>query len=228
MKTRFFKTLMLAAIFITVGSCDLDDGDNYYPNPDVAYGVIANASPDSDDLFFYADSNNINSSPLNYTDAAGYSNFYTGDRTFSIEDGEGHQLATVEKTIARGEFISIFAVNNVADIELVVYDDMLENPALNHAMVRFINLSPDAPAIDINSDEEIFAEGLEFKQATDFIEIEGGTYTITYTDPADATLYTDTDVTFHSGRIYTIYTKGYVTPPVGSDDTFSTKRMTNY
>src|SRR5690606_10850115 len=108
-----------------------------------------------------------------------------------------------------------FAVNSLADLELVVYDDMLQDPAVNHSMVRFINLSPDAPAININADEESFAEALEFKEATEFIEVESGTYTITYSDNEEVTLFTDTDLTFHPGKIYTIYTKGYVTPPAG-------------
>ena len=228
MKAKFFKTLMLAAIFITAGSCDLDDGENYYPTPDLAYGVIINASPDAGDLYFYADTNNINPNPLSFTSAAGYYNFYLGNRTFSIEDSEGHQLATAQKMLTRGDFVSIFAVNNLAEIELVVYDDMLQAPAANHSMVRFINLSPDAPAIDINSEDNNFAEALEFKDATDFIEVESGTYTITYSNNEEVTLYTDTDLTFHPGKIYTIYTKGYINPPVGSEEEFSTKRITNY
>ncbi len=230
MKVRFFRTMLIAVSFITLWSCSIDDdSNNYYQNPNVAIGIIANASPDSGDLFFYADNNNINSNPLNYTDAAGYYNFYLGERTFSIQDAEGNELATLEKTLTAQDFFSLFAVNTFTEIELVIYDDIFDFPPQNTASVRFINLSTDAPAINISSETEDFATALEFKQATDFIEVPAGTYDITYTDDTnDTALYTDTDMVFYSGRVYTVYTKGYVTPPVGSNDTFSTERMANY
>lgn len=229
MKARFFKVVTAITGLFMLWSCNVDDDYTYYyPDPNVALGIIANASPDSGDLFFYADQNAINLNPLNYTDAAGYYNFYLGDRTFSIKDSNGNILTTLEKTLEAGDFFTLFAVNNFATIELAAYDDVLEYPSANHAGVRFINLSPDAPAININTETDDLATALEFKQATDFMEIPGGTYTITYTDATGTVLYTDMDMEFNAGKIYTIYTKGYVTPPAGSNDTFSTKRMRNY
>lgn len=229
MKIRFFKAIMAAASLLLLGSCNVDDDYTYYyPSNNIALGIIANASPDSDGLFFYADQNDINQNPLEYTNAAGYYNFYLGDRTFSIQDSDGHELTTLDKTLTAGDFFTLFAVNNLDAIELIAYDDLLEYPAVNHAGIRFINLSPDAPAINVATETDDLATALEFKQATEFMEIPAGTYNITYTDDNDTTLYTDVDMVFTAGKIYTIYTKGYVTPPAGSEDTFSTKRMRNY
>jgi hypothetical protein len=43
----------------------------------------------------------------------------------------------------------VFAVNNVATIEALVLEDNLTSPASGKAHIRFIHLSPDAPAVDI-------------------------------------------------------------------------------
>ena len=229
MKAKILNSLLLLPVLAFIGCNTDDDYYYYYPDPNVSLGMIANASPDSGDLFFYADANSINSTALNYPNAAGYYNFYLGDRTFSIQDASGNELATVDKTLEAGTFFSVFAVNTFANIELVVYDDVLEYPSTaDKSMVRFINLSPDAPAIGISLQENELASGIEFKQATDFIEIDSGTHTLTFTNTDGEVLYTYADVNFTPKSIYTIYTKGYVTPPDGSNDSFSTRRIRNW
>ena len=230
MKAKILNSLLLLLPVLAFIGCNTDDDYYYYyPDPNVSLGMIANASPDSGDLFFYADANSINSTALNYPNAAGYYNFYLGDRTFSIQDASGNELATVDKTLEAGTFFSVFAVNTFANIELVVYDDVLEYPSTaDKSMVRFINLSPDAPAIGVSLQENELASGIEFKQATDFIEIDSGTHTLTFTNPDGEVLYTYADVNFTPKSIYTIYTKGYVTPPDGSNDSFSTRRIRNW
>ena len=231
MKLPFFTKLALSlCAAATFASCSIDDDTNSYQNyPQPAYGIIANASPNSGDLFFYADANKVNASALNYADAAGYYNFYTGNRLLSLKDQAGTVLDTTTVTLNASEFFSAFAVNNFDDVELVTYQDSLVYPSQNNARVRFINLSPDAASIDISGLTQSFATGVTFKEATGYIEVQSGTYDINYKDTATGTsLFTDTAVEFYPGRIYTIYTKGYVTPATGSNDTFSTELLRNY
>jgi hypothetical protein len=232
MKLKFISNLMLCmGAAITLASCDIDDDNaNYVPPVETAaYGVIVNASPNSGDLFFYADSNQVNNTALSYTGANGYYNFFTGDRVLSIKNTAGDTLATKDVTLTAGQYFSAFAVNTFDNIELVTYTDSLQLPSQGRAYVRFINLTPDAESIDVEGLNAAFATNLEFKEATEFIEVQSGTYDLNFNDSAtEETLFTDAGVNFYAGHIYTIYTKGFVTPATGSNDTFSTELLRNY
>jgi len=232
MKFKFISKLALGlGLAISLASCSIDDdGDNYYPvTPTAAFGVVANASPNSGDLFFFADSNQVNNTGLSYTGANGYYNFFTGDRVLSVKNAGGTTLATDTISLAAGQYFSTFAVNTFDNLELVTFNDSLEYPAANHAYVRFINLSPDADSVDVAGITQNFATNLAFKASTAFIEVQSGTYDFTFKDSESGeTLFTDSAVNLYSGHIYTIYTKGLVTPATGSNDTFSTEMLTNY
>ncbi|MXN92828.1 DUF4397 domain-containing protein [Flavobacterium sp. Sd200] len=233
MKLNFITKLMMGvAITASLASCSLDDDNNYdIPQQNVARGLIANASPSSGNLYFFADENQVNETALNYAEARGYYHFRLGQRVLSLKDQSGTVLDTVHVTLRDGDYFSAFAVNTFDDIELVSYTDSLEYPEANHALVRFINLSPDAPAIKIDATgiTQSLATDVAFKDATPFISVPRGSREIRYTNAqTGATLFTDTNVEFSPGRIYTIYTKGFVTPPTGSNETFSTKLLQNY
>lgn len=231
MKTTFLKRLLLCVGMVgALSSCSLDDDSNYvtYPQPDLAYGLIINASPASGDLFFYADANQINNTALNYAKAAGYYNFILGDRVLTVRNASGQVLATDSITLTRDKVFSTFAVNTFNNIELVTYNDSLVVPAIGKARVRFINLSPDADSINVSGTMQTFATGLAFKEATEFIEVPAGNYDFTFKDSeSEDTLFHDTAVQFADRRVYTIYTKGYKTPPANSNDTFSTEVVRN-
>jgi hypothetical protein len=230
MKFNVLKLALSLGAVALMSSCSLDDDNSNYTQPleNVAYGIITNASPNSGSLFFSADENRVNNTALNYTDAEGYYRFRLGDRVLSLKDQAGTVLDTAHVTLAAGDYFSAFAVNTFNNIELVTYKDSLEYPEQNRALVRFINLSPDSGAINVTGLTQTFATDLSFKEATEFISVPTGSYELRYADTqSGAALHTDTGVEFIAGRIYTIYTKGYVAPPTGSNDIFSTERLRN-
>lgn len=228
MKNIFFKSLLSALVVFGFISCESDEY-YYYNYPDTAYGTITNASPNSGGLDFFSDENQINSSPLDYTNTFGYYNFYTGNRIFTVKNNQGDVLAQTEINLRAGDHFSVFAVNTFDNIELVSYSDLLRYPALNNAVVRFINLSPDSGDVNVKSETRGFAEGLSFKESTGFVEVSSGFYNFSFTkSDTGESLYKDMDVELRPGRIYTIYTKGFAAPPAGSNDTFSTKIIRNY
>jgi hypothetical protein len=231
-----FKFISKLALFVgaafALASCSMDDGDNdyYYQNPaTAAYGIVANASPNSGDLYFFADSNQVNNTGLSYTGADGYFNFFPGNRVLSIKDQAGTTLATDTIALTAGQYFSAFAVNTFNSIELVTYRDSLTYPPANQAYVRFINLSPDADSVSVATPTQVLATGVAFKQATPFIAVPSGTYSFDFTlTGSEDSLFTGAPVNLYSGHIYTIYTKGFATPATGSNDTFSTELLRNY
>jgi len=231
MKTTFFTRLAFSlALTLSLTSCLSDDSSPVTTTPtDAAFGLIANASPDSGDLYFFADENAINTSALTYTNYSPYLNFKTGNRVITVKNTAGTVLATKSITPTANTYFSVFAVNTFANLELVAYQDPLVYPTANNARIRFINLSPDSNPIDIKSTTQTYATGLPFKSTTDYVEIPTGTYQFTITDHnTQAIIYTNPGIQFTQNQIYTIYTKGYVTPPTGSNETLTTQVMRNY
>lgn len=230
MKLSFFPKMMLGiAAALAMTSCVTDDDTNYaYPNPNVGYGVLVNASPNSGDLYFYADQNLVNQNPLLYTTAQGFYGFYTGNRQLSIKNTAGATLAQDSLTVAQNDYFTAFAVNTFDNIELKVYRDSLYIPDAGKVLLRFINLSPDAPSLSVeaSSNAGTLTEGLTFKEDTGFMSVNAGTYTFDYVnDETNEIIFSDSTQVLTSGKIYTYYTKGFVTPPAGSNDTFGTKQL---
>ncbi|MEA3318798.1 MAG: DUF4397 domain-containing protein [Bacillota bacterium] len=77
----------------------------------------------------------------------------------------------------------------------------------DHAMVRIIHASPDAPAVDVYVNGEATVENAEFKAATDYMNLPAGTHkveiyaagTMGEADPVIAT-----DLTIEAGMSYTV------------------------
>jgi hypothetical protein len=92
-------------------------------------------------------------------------------------------------------------------------------------MVRFVHLSPDAPAFDVSvsgeSGDPLFTNQ-SFKQATAFQEIDANTYSfdIKNAGASDAVLSAE-DIQLVAGRYYTIVTRGFKTPPAGNTNVLS-------
>ncbi|MCO6174044.1 DUF4397 domain-containing protein [Flavobacterium sp. NRK F10] len=231
MKRIILKSMTLFFLGLTLVSCDNNDDVYYYyiENPDVAHGILVNASPNSGDLYFHADENQINSGAINYGTAVGYFNFSLGERLFSLLNTSGDTLASTEFVVEDHQVFGLFAVNTFNQIELFVDVEENVNPNSSHAAVRFINLSPDSQPITVSVSSGNVVTELGFKEVSGFIEFEDGEYDFTFSDTATGiTLFSDTSMNLYGNRIYTVYTKGFVSPPSGSNDTFSTEYYWHY
>lgn len=229
MKKLFFpKLTMIIIVLMTIFSCS-DDEDTHFIEVENSYGLIANVSPNSGDLYFFADGNKINSSALNYPNVQGYYRFYEGSRKFSVQDSKGNVLATSEREVKDGDIFSLFAVNTFDQLELISFEDHLVAPGFYNAGIRLINLSPDAPSINLYLNGNLITSNIPFKIASPFTNVEDNVYDVEIQDSqTGAILYKQSSVTFYPNRIYTLYTKGFVNLPSGSNDQFSLEIIRNY
>ncbi|MBD3583668.1 DUF4397 domain-containing protein [Flavobacterium selenitireducens] len=228
MKSSFiWKMIFGITALLAVSSCNVDD-EGYYLQDTAAHGIIGNASPNSGDLYFFADANQVNSNALNFGSALGYFNFYEGNRTISVKNATGEVLASTEVALSIGEFFTVFAVNTSENLELAVYEDTLINPAQGKARIRFINLAPDSEGIDVFDSTVEVASDLIFKEASSFTDLPAGNYEFAFKRTSDGTQLATKTIQLNPGRIYTIYTKGFVTPAAGNNDAFSAEAIYNY
>lgn len=220
--------LCCIALVMLLASC-LDD-DNAQPQPiPVAYVSIYHESPNAPQLDVFVDNRPINT--LEFTDYTDYLNFYTGDRNFKINPFNASN-ALVDTTInfVDGAFYSLFIVNNISNVETLVVRDSASTPASGKAKVRFINLSPDAPALDVTPGENetpLFASQ-SFKQPSAFTEVnaENSSFDVKATGNTDV-LVSVSDINLQPGRFYTIITRGFVNPPSGNNNALSIEVIRN-
>jgi hypothetical protein len=108
---------------------------------------------------------------------------------------------------------SVFAVDSVSKISAVVLTDDLSAPASGKAHVRFVHLSPNAPAVDIavaSSGAVVFGNK-SFKEATAFTPLDAGTYNLDVRVAGTTTVALVLPaITLQAGKIYTVFAKGFL------------------
>lgn len=125
--------------------------------------------------------------------------------------GTSTTVIEARPVLRRNTFYTVFAANRVANLEPVVLVDDLTSPAAGNAHVRFVHLSPDAPAVDIavaNGGPVLFPN-VSFKGSTAFTPVPGGTYDLEVRVAGTNTVALSLPgVRLEAGRIYTVFAKG--------------------
>jgi len=108
---------------------------------------------------------------------------------------------------------TLFATGKASSIKPLLITDTLTLPAAGNSKVRFINLSPDAPAFDISKTNgpKIFS-GISYRKSTGFIELPEATYnlTVSVTSSGGLQSYQVPPVTIVAGEFYTVFASGFV------------------
>jgi hypothetical protein len=115
------------------------------------------------------------------------------------------------------EHYSVFAIDEVSNLGALVLNDNLALPAAGNAHVRFLHLSPDAPAVDITlTDGTIVWGNIAFRQGTEFTPLPAGTYDLQVRVAGTETVALELPgVNLADGTIYTVFAKGFL---AGSND----------
>ncbi|GAB3541043.1 hypothetical protein GCM10027443_39810 [Pontibacter brevis] len=111
----------------------------------------------------------------------------------------------------------------------MVLEDDLTEPAANNAHVRFVHLSPDAPAVDVAvQGGDVLFSNRSLRSVTDFAPVPAGTYTLEVRPAGSTTaVLTIPDVTLSDNDIYTIFARGFLSPPAGNSNTLGAQVIMN-
>ncbi|MEQ9438797.1 MAG: DUF4397 domain-containing protein [Cyclobacteriaceae bacterium] len=220
--------LSFMVVLLGMTSCMEDEGD--MEPISVAYVSIFHASPDAPDLDVVLDDQPIFNEPLEYTDFANYRQFYTGERELAFNAyNASNVLADTTFDFQENKVYSVFVINDLADLSTLIVEDKADTPESGKALVRFVQLSPDAPALDFSVGEDsLLFTNQEFKQATDFTEVDADTYALALkTAGEDDTLVSVPDAELISGRIYTVIARGFTNTPAGNTNGLSIQIIQN-
>lgn len=174
---------------------------------------VIHASPDAPGVDILVD-NKVSGTNLTYLQNTPYLTLPSGIRNIKVNVA-GTSTTVIEGNLnfVKDKAYSIFAVNSVANIEPLVLEDNLTTPAAGKVHVRFIHLSPDAPAVDITlADGTVVFGNISFKGFTAFTPIDAGSYNLQVRLAGTSTVVLDLgSVTLPAGKILTVYARGFVT-----------------
>ena len=180
--------------------------------PATAMVKVVHASPDAPAVDLYVDGAKAGSG-LAFPNNTGYLTVGAGTRAVKVTPS-GSMSAVIDAAVrfdARRSY-SVFATGPVSALQPLVLEDNLSAPAMGNAHVRFLHLSPDAPAVDITTTDGTVVFGdVSFRGYTEFTPLPAGTYDLQVRLAGTATKVLDLPgITLASGRIYTVFARGFV------------------
>ena len=209
-KSLTLTTMILGLGLFMVSGCS--DDDNGVSSPEVSNVKIVHASPDAPGVDILVDNAKAVSN-LEFPDNTGYVNLEAGDRNVKIN------AAGTEVTVINENFMltpnmtySVFAVDSLSRITVLVLADDLTAPAAGKAHIRFIHLSPNAPAVDIavTGGPVVFSDYI-FKEYSAFTPLDAATYNLEVRLSGTSTVVLPLPgIQLESGKIYTVIDKGFV------------------
>lgn len=208
MKKLFF---VVAIIFMLVTvACD----DYPFPIDPENFGhvMITHASPDAPNVDVYLDGK-LFAEDFAYPNSTRYTSLREATYELALNPtGSDDAALEAELDVVGGEYYSVFACDAVASLSALVLTDDFGDPGLDEAMVRFVHLSPDAPAVDITlTDGTVIFSDVEFKEATNFEPLTFGEYDlqVRLAGTEDIVLQVN-DVKLLPHAAFTIWAKGFV------------------
>ncbi|SFG92035.1 DUF4397 domain-containing protein [Pontibacter chinhatensis] len=229
MKYWMKKMAMVAAVpaLFLAGCDDDDDGVDLVEEAEV---MVVHASPDAPGVDLLVNDVKVNNSPLTFPNNTGYLELPAGTQNIKVNAaGTTTTVINADLNLQRDKDYTVFAINTLDNIEALVLEDDLTDPASGMSHVRFVHLSPDAPAVDIAvQGGPVLFSNRAFKSATPFTPVSAGTYTLEVRPAGSTTaVLTIPNVELRSGDIYTVFARGFLSPPEGNTNTLGAQVIVN-
>lgn len=213
---KFNHIAVFASIAILVASCSKMDSD-YQDLPDAAAVGVVHASAGSQAFEIKFDQNPLKLWTFNFTDRVDYVPAYTGKRSFKVYNADATSddpIFTKELTFEAGKYYTVFITDTASKIDAVSLRDSTRAAGTDSVRLRFANMSPDAPGLDlyVQGNEVPVATNITYKTASNFfshLSEANVVFEIRRTGQS-ALLATLLPMNLYRGNIYTIWCGGYI------------------
>ena len=196
-----------SAADMKAGQAQEFDGDSYRKRARV---MFVHASPDAPAVDILVGERKV-ARDVEFPENTSYIPLRSGDRRVRVNVA-GTSTTAIDATVnlERRRNYTVFAANNVASIEPLVLQDDLTRPARGNAHIRFVHLSPNAPAVDVAiTGGPIVFGNKAFKDYTPFTPVPAGTYNLEVRVAGTSTVALPLPgIELREGRIYTVFAKG--------------------
>jgi len=209
-----FAMLVVFTAVLALSGCKKDD-NNPVGNPNTsakAMVMAIHASPDAPGVDLYVDNAKAGSN-LAFPNNTSYLSVDAGTRDIAVKvAGTSTTVLSANLPVSGNTNYSVFAIDSVSKLSALVLTDDLTAPAMGKAHVRFVHLSPNAPAVDIAvTGGSVLIANKSFKEYTPFTPLNAGTYNLEVRLAGTTTVVLSLPgITLTEGKIYTVFAKGFV------------------
>ena len=225
--TKTIRAFAYFALFAMVGlsSCKKEEEKL----PDGAYVRFINASPTLGTFNIFFDNNILNTAAIPFGGTVSYALYAAGAHTVKYTTAtNSSSVLTKQISLTANQIHSAYLIDKDAKLDLLLVVDDASVTSTTKAFVKFINLSPDAPALnlDVKSGANLVKDKT-YKTGSAYIQIDPKTYDFDIKDSASGAVKTTlTGVEMVAGRYYTIISRGLLTPGA-NDQAFSAQSISN-
>jgi hypothetical protein len=221
---------VIGIITFSLTGCMDTDNDIQPPQPRAIVSFY-HGSPDAPEVDILINTQKINSQPFKYSDYSNYVEFVPGSvRVKFTPVNAVNAFIDTALTFKQDKAYSLFVVDKLQQVDILVVKDSLVVPATGKARVRFINLSPDAPAVDLattGTDAATLFTNVDFKGNTAYMDLAAGKHNLQVKAAGTGNvLLPVSNVDLSPGRIYTFVFRGFVTPPANNTNGLTFQLLT--
>lgn len=213
LKKLFLYSAVLTSISVGFTACSDDEETTPTPTNTSAKVMVVHASPDAPGVDLLVDNSKVNTTALAFLGNTAYLSVNAGTRNIKVNAaGTSTTVINADVPFTAGKNYSLFAVDSLKKISAVLVEDDLTAPASGKAHVRFIHLSPNAPAVDVAlAGGNVVWGDYEFKDGSTFAPLDAGTYNLEVRLAGTTTVVLPLPgIVLQAGKIYTVYAKGFV------------------
>jgi hypothetical protein len=173
---------------------------------------VAHFSPDAPAVDVYVNDDKVLSG-VEYKTVSKYLELPTGSYDLAVRPAGAAASSdpVIEATadVEAGNAYTVAAVGALADIQGQIFGDDLSAPASGKAKVRVIHAAPEVPAVDVAvEDGPTLFEGAEFPSATDYAEVDPGTYPVQVKAASGGDVLLEASLPVKAGTIYSVAAVG--------------------
>jgi hypothetical protein len=204
---------LLSITALTFQSCSKDP----VATPEIAYLNITNTSPTVGTFNIYLDNNLVNQNgAVSFNGSTGYFQTSPGNHSVKFTTASSTESKITKNIPLEANTInSLFLIDKGENMDFFKIKDNLGSITSAKAFVRFINLSPNAPALNLAVKEsDVIISDKAYKTSSEFIEIEPKAYVFEIKDKATGTTAKAEleSVELKAGKSYTIIATGLLNP----------------
>ena len=143
------STLVALTLSVALSGC-LKKSDEPQPQLRISGLCLIHASPTTEKIDVYLNQTKVSGIDFAYKDKIDYLNAYSGDRQISMsKKGLSASLKMQNIHLKPQTGYSLFLIDKLNTISFLLLTDTLTKPIVGKAKIRFVNLSPDAGALNL-------------------------------------------------------------------------------
>jgi len=206
-KRNVYIILLFAAAFSACKKTETDTS--------ISYLRVINASPALATYNVYFSGSILNSAALPFAGSVSYGSHAPGSYSLKFTTASNvESLLTKTVSLSQGTYQSFYLINKPGQLDGLTIGDDLSVPSADKAYIRFINLSPDAPALDLlkTGATSSLTTNKAYKAASGFIAIDAGTVSLDVKDSSTGAIKTTLSSSFVAGLHYDVICGGLISP----------------